>query len=82
MHLPPTSSAAPRLRANQMAPIRTVCSASWLTTLGDTRRRAIKKPRSTAETAIHGIPKADTRSAPVARTSPSHHFAAKPASPN
>ena len=56
--------------------MRTVCSASWLNTLGDTRRRAMKNPRSTADTAIHGIPSADTRSAPAARTSPSHHRAA------
>ena len=34
------------------------------------------------DTAIHGRPSDETRSAPAARTSPSHHFAARPASPN
>ena len=36
----------------------------------------MKKPRSTDDTAIHGRPSDETRSAPAARTSPSHHFAA------
>ena len=63
-------------------PMRTVCSASWLRTFGSTCRRAMKKPRSTDDTAIHGRPSDETRSAPAARTSPSHHFAARPASPN
>ena len=76
-----TSCALPHSSAYQMIPIRTLCSTSWLSTLGSTRRRAIKNPRSTAERAIQGIPKADTRSAPAARTSPSHHRAAAPASP-
>ena len=76
-----TSCAFPHSSAYQMIPMRTLCSTSWLSTLGSTRRRAIKNPRSTAERAIQGIPKADTRSAPAARTSPSHHRAAAPASP-
>ena len=76
-----TSGAFPHSSAYQMIPMRTLCSTSWLSTLGSTRRRAIKNPRSTAERAIQGIPKADTRSAPAARTSPSHHRAAAPASP-
>ena len=76
-----TSGAFPHSSAYQMIPMRTLCSTSWLSTLGSTRRRAIKKPRSTAERAIQGIPKADTRSAPAARPSPSHHRAAAPASP-
>ena len=59
--------------------MRTACSASWLSTLGVTRRRARKKPRSTADTAIQGMPSAEACSAPAARTSPSHHFAARPA---
>ena len=62
--------------------MRTVCSASWLSTLGSTRRRAMKNPRSTAETAIQGIPNAAARKAPAARASPSHQAAATPASPN
>ena len=65
-----------------MAEMRTVCSTSWLTTLGPTCRRAMKKPRSTAETAIQGRPNAAARSAPAARTSPSHHAAASSARPN
>ena len=71
----PASRPGVAYRAAATAPMRTVCSASWLATLGPTR------PRSTADTAIHGRPSADSRSAPAARTSPSHHFAASPARP-
>jgi len=75
----PSGQPCVRESAHTTAAIRTVCSASWLSTLGSTRRRARKKPRSTAETAIHGSPSAEVRSAAAARTSPSHHFAARPA---
>lgn len=75
----PASRPGVAYRAAATAPMRTVCSASWLATLGPTRRRARKNPRSTADTAIHGRPSADSRSAPAARTSPSHHLAASPA---
>ena len=42
----------------------------------------MKKPRSTDDTAIHGRPSDETRNAPAARASPSHHRAARPARPN
>ena len=77
----PASRPGVAYRAAATAPMRTVCSANWLATLGPTRRRARKNPRSTADTAIHGRPSADSRSAPAARTSPSHHLAASPARP-
>ena len=75
----PSGQPCVRESAHTTAAIRTVCSASWLSTFGSTRRRARKKPRSTAEIAIHGSPSAEVRSAAAARTSPSHHFAARPA---
>ena len=75
----PTARPSVRVSASATSAMRTVCSVSWLNTLGATCRRAMKKPRSPAETAIHGIPSAETRKAPTARTSPSHNRAARSA---
>lgn len=68
--------------SNATTPMRTICSKICAREFGPTLRRAIKKPRRHAETAMNGRLGARIRSESAARASSSHQSAASPAPAN